>query len=325
MRTHRLGDLEVGALGLGCMGMTGSYGAADDGEAIATIHRALELGVTLLDTAHYYAGGANEALIGRALAGRRDHAVIASKTGARAGAHGFEIDGTPASITAACDAALDRLRTDHLDVLILGRVDPKVPIEESVGAMARLVEAGKVRRLGLSEASPRTIRRAAAVHRLVLLETEYSLGERHVEAAILATLRELDIGLLAYSPLGRGLFGGALHSRDDLPADDWRRNHPRFTDETFARNQAAVTAIDPIVARHGATRAQIALAWLLAQGADIVPIPGAKRRAHLDDNAGATSLSLSAADVAALAAAFPPGAIAGERYPAAGMKSIDRD
>jgi aryl-alcohol dehydrogenase-like predicted oxidoreductase len=240
------------------------------------------------------------------------------------GPGGFVLDARPAALTAACDEALTRLGTDRIDVLILGRVDKAVPIEESFGAMSRLVEAGKVLRLGLSEASPATIRRAAAVHRVTLLETEYSLGERHVEAELLPTLRALGVGLLAYSPLGRGLFGGTLQSRDDIPADDWRRNHPRFTDETFERNRAAAAALDPIATRLGATPPQIALAWLLAKGTDIVPIPGAKRRGHLEDNARAAEVALSADDVAALDAAFPPGAIAGERYPAHGMASIDR-
>ena len=326
---HRLlgtGDqaLDVSALGLGCMGMSEFYGTTDEGEAITTIHRALDLGVTLLDTADMYGPFTNEQLVGRAIADRRDEVVLATKFGnVRDPANPMvrRIDGSPAYVRQACDASLQRLGVDYIDLYYQHRVDPSVPIEDTVGAMAELVEAGKVRFLGLSEASVATIRRAHAVHPITALQTEYSLWTRHIESEILPTLRELGIGLVPYSPLGRGFLTGTITSPDDLEAGDFRRVNPRFEGDALAANLALVDAVRQLAAAKGVTTGQLALAWVLAQGDDIVPIPGTKRVRYLEENVAAASITLTASDLAALATAVPIEAVQGERYP--DMSSID--
>jgi aryl-alcohol dehydrogenase-like predicted oxidoreductase len=325
METRRLGSqgLEVSQQGLGCMGMSEFYGEADEGEALATIERALELGVTLLDTADMYGPFANERLVGRAIAGRRDRVVLATKFGSVRGPGGerLGIRGDAAYVREACDASLARLGVDVIDLYYQHRVDPEVPIEETVGAMAELVAAGKVRYLGLSEAAPETIRRAHAVHPISALQTEYSLWTRDVERKILPTVRELGIGFVAYSPLGRGFLSGRWSSPDEIPAGDFRRGNPRFQGENFARNMAIVTRVRELAEERGATPAQLALAWVMARGDDIVPIPGTKRRSYLEQNVAANAVALSDADLRALDEAVPVGAAAGERYP--DMSSID--
>ncbi|HTN86351.1 MAG TPA: aldo/keto reductase [Sorangium sp.] len=333
MQTRTLGQrLEVSALGLGCMGMTWAYGAtdADRGEAIATIHRALDLGVTLLDTADVYGPHTNERLVGEAIAGRRDHVVLATKFGIERPSHtsptqaaaGARINGRPEYVKAACDASLQRLGVDHIDLYYQHRVDPDTPIEETVGAMKELVQAGKVRFLGLSEAGPETIRRAHAVHPIAALQSEYSLWSRDVEDGVLPTIRELGIGLVAYSPLGRGFLSGAIKSLDDLAPDDYRRTSPRFMGDNFQRNLDLVATIERLAAGKGVTPSQLGLAWVLAQGNDIVPIPGTRRRSRLEENVAAVRVELTAQELRQIADALPQAA--GARYPAAMMQTLGR-
>ena len=322
MQTRHLGPLSVASLGLGCMGMSHAYGAAqDEAQSIALIHRAVDLGVTLFDTAEVYGPYANEELLGRALKGRRDKATIATKFGFRIAAEGASghdrmagLDGRPENAKKVCDESLKRLGVETIDLFYLHRVDPAVPIEETVGAMADLVRAGKVRHLGLSEADAATIRRASAVHPIAALQSEYSLWSRGIEAEILPTIRELGVGLVPFAPLGRGFLTGALTSADQLSADDFRRSLPRFQAEALAANARLLAGIEAIAAAHGASKAQIALAWVLAQGDDIVPIPGTTKIARLEENIAAAAIKLSAQDLAALAAAVPPDQVVGERY-----------
>jgi aryl-alcohol dehydrogenase-like predicted oxidoreductase len=325
MRKRTLGEgLEVPAQGLGCMGMSEFYGTADEGEAIATIHRAIELGITFFDTADMYGPFTNERLLGRAIEGRRDELVIATKFGNERSEDGgfLGINGKPEYVHRACDASLERLGVDHIDLYYQHRVDKTVPIEETVGAMAELVEQGKVRHLGLSEASPETIRRAHAVHPITALQTEYSLWTRDPEAEVLPTVRELGIGFVAYSPLGRGFLSGHITSPDDLPEDDFRRRAPRFRRENLDANLQLVERVREIAEEKGVTPGQLALAWLLHQGEDIVPIPGTKRVRYLEENAAADDIALTPEDLERLDEAAPVGAAAGERYP--DMSSIDR-
>jgi len=314
----------VSAQGLGCMGMSEFYGSSDEGEAIATILRALDLGVTFLDTADMYGPFTNEKLVGRAIAGRRDEVVLATKFGNQRGEDGsfLGINGKPDYVRAACDASLQRLGVEHIDLYYQHRVDKSVPIEETVGAMAELVEQGKVRYLGLSEASPETIRRAHAVHPISALQTEYSLWTRDPEEAVLPTVRELGIGFVAYSPLGRGFLSGAITKPEDLAEGDFRRNNPRFQGANFDKNLELVERVREIAAERDVTPGQMALAWLLHQGEDIVPIPGTKRREYLEENAAASEISLSADELERIDEAAPAGVTAGDRYP--DMSSIDR-
>jgi aryl-alcohol dehydrogenase-like predicted oxidoreductase len=309
--TRTLGPLPVSALGLGCMGMSFAYGTPDRGEAIATLHRALDLGVTFLDTADMYGGGDNEELLATVLANRRDEVVLATKFGILTGEDGYPsgVDGSPAYSHGACDASLRRLGVDHIDLYYLHRPDPQVPIEETVGAMAELVAAGKVRHLGLSESSAETIRRASAVHPIAALQTEWSVFSRDIEATVLPACRKLGIGIVPFSPLGRGLLTGALPT--EFADDDFRRTLPRFQQENLERNLEAVGVVREIAAAHDATPGQVALAWLLAQGEDVVPIPGTKRVRYLEENAGALDVTLTPADHARLDALRP----AGDRYP----------
>ena len=326
MNKRRLGTqgLETSALGLGCMGMSEFYGTADEGEAIATIHRALELGVNFLDTADAYGPFKNERLVGRAINDRRDEVVLATKFGSVRNEQGerLGIRGDREYVLAACNASLERLGTEHIDVYYQHRVDPNTPIEETVGAMAELVEQGKVRYLGLSEAAAETIRRAHAVHPISALQSEYSLWTRDVEDEILPAIRELGIGLVAYSPLGRGFLSGRIHSVDDLEASDFRRANPRFQGENFQKNLDLVERVEELAASKGCTAAQIALAWVLAQGEDIVPIPGTTRVKNLEENVSALDVELSDEELRDLEAVFPKGAAAGDRY--ADMSPINR-
>ncbi|HET7555698.1 MAG TPA: aldo/keto reductase [Gaiellaceae bacterium] len=325
MQTRRLGEsLEVSALGLGCMGMSEFYGTADEDEAVRTIQRALELGVTFLDTADMYGPFANEQLVGRAIAGRRDQVVVATKFGNVRGADGSRrgIRGDREYVLQACDGSLQRLGVDHIDLYYQHRVDPDTPIEETVGAMAELVQAGKVRHLGLSEAAPETIRRAHATHPIAALQTEYSLWSRDPEAEILPTVRELAIGFVAYSPLGRGFLSGRFRSPDDIPEGDFRRHHPRFQGENFQRNLELVERVQELAAEKAITPGQLALAWVLAQGGDVVPIPGTTRVGHLEENAASLQVELTADDLAELESVFPSGAAAGDRY--ADMSTVNR-
>src|ERR687887_2098502 len=306
---RRLGrqGLDTSAIGLGCMGMSEFYGTADEGEAVRAIQRALELGIDFLDTADAYGPFANERLVGRAIRDRRDEVVLATKFGNVRSAEGEALGhrGDRLYVLAACDASLQRLGTDHIDLYYQHRVDPNTPIEETVGAMAELVEAGKVRYLGLSEAAPETVRRAHAVHPISALQSEYSLWTRDPEPEVLPTVRELGIGFVAYSPLGRGFLSGRFHSPDDLPEDDFRRTNPRFQGENIDRNLALVERVQELAAEKDVTPVQLALAWVLAQGDDIVPIPGTKRRQYLEENAGAADVELSDEDLARIEAELP--------------------
>jgi aryl-alcohol dehydrogenase-like predicted oxidoreductase len=325
MDRRRLGTegLEVSALGLGCMGMSEFYGTTDEDEAIATIHRALELGIDFLDTADMYGSGTNEELVGKAIGDRRSEVLLATKFGNVRNEDGSrEVRGDAGYVRQACDASLRRLGLDHVDLYYQHRVDRRVPIEETVGAMAGLVEAGKVRYLGLSEASPETIRRAHAVHPISALQSEYSLWTRDPEDGPLATCRELGIGFVAYSPLGRGFLTGQIRSPGDFAEGDFRGRLPRFQDENFQRNLDLLSCVEEIAGEKGRTPGQIALAWVLARGEDIVPIPGTKRRRYLEENAEAANVELTEADLERLEQAFPQGAAAGERYP--DMSTIDR-
>lgn len=325
-RTLGREGLVVSAQGLGCMGMSEFYGEAGEAESIATIHRALDLGITFLDTADMYGRGHNEELVGRAIRGRRDGIVLATKFGiVRADDPAVRgVSGKPDYVKQACEASLRRLGTDHIDVYYQHRVDPQTPIEETVGAMADLVREGKVRHLGLSEAGPETLRRASAVHPITALQTEYSLWSRDPEDDILPTCRDLDIGFVAYSPLGRGFLTGQIKRYEDLAQDDFRRVSPRFQGENFEKNLQLVRRIEEMAAEKGCTPAQLALAWVLAQGRDVVPIPGTKRRSYLEDNVGALQVDLSKDDLSRIDEIAPKGATAGTRNPEAGMAMVNR-
>ena len=328
MQTRPLGThgLVVSAIGLGCMGMSEFYARGTEDESIATIDRALDLGVTLLDTADIYGPFTNEELVGRAIAGQRHRAIVATKFGNMRDGEGkfLGINGRPAYVRSACDASLRRLGIDTIDLYYQHRVDPTVPIEETVGAMADLVRVGKVRWLGLSEAGAETIRRAHAEHPISALQTEYSLWTRDPEEEILATVRALGIGFVAYSPLGRGFLTGRYKTIDDLAPDDWRRNNPRFQGENFAKNLALVERLDVFARDKGCTASQLALAWLLSRGPDIVPIAGTTQRARLEENVGAVTVALTASEVAELDDIAPVGAASGTRYPEAGMQAVGR-
>jgi aryl-alcohol dehydrogenase-like predicted oxidoreductase len=328
MPQRRLGRsaLTVSALGLGCMGMSEFYAGMDDAESIATIHRALDRGINFLDTADVYGMGRNEELVGRALRGRRHEAVLATKFGNVRSADGkfVGVSGRPEYVRECCDASLRRLGVDTIDLYYQHRVDTEVPIEETVGAMARLVQQGKVRFLGLSEAAPATLRRAAKVHPIAALQTEYSLWSREPEQEILPTCRELGIGFVAYSPLGRGFFTGSFRKTADIPQNDYRQFSPRFQGENLKQNLALLERIEKIAAEKKCTPAQLALAWLLAKGEDIVPIVGTKRRKYLDENAEAVRVTLTREDVSRMDAELPPGIAAGDRYPPEAQRRVNQ-
>jgi aryl-alcohol dehydrogenase-like predicted oxidoreductase len=327
MEKRRLGQgLEVSAMGLGCMGMSDFYGGRDEAEARATLERALDLGITLLDTADMYGAGTNEELVGRAIRGQRDRMVIATKFGNVRNPDGtFKgVNGKPEYVREACEASLRRLGVDTIDLYYQHRVDPDTPIEDTVGAMAALVREGKVRWLGLSEAAPQTIRRAHAVHPIAALQTEYSLWSRDAEDGILPTVRELGIGFVAYSPLGRGFLTGRIKRLDDLEPDDYRRGSPRFQGDNLENNLHLVDEIDAIASERGCAPSQLALAWVLAQGNDIVPIPGTKRRKYLEENVGALDVKLTADELARIDRVIPPGAASGERYAPHALRAVNR-
>ena len=326
MDTRKLGSqgLEVSELGLGCMGMSEFYGTGDEAESIETIHRAIELGITFLDTADMYGPFTNEKLVGKAIQGRREGVVLATKFGNQRGEDGsfLGVNGDPDYVRKSCDASLQRLGVDYIDLYYQHRVDPETPVEETWGAMKELVDVGKVRYLGISEAAPETIRKANSVHPITALQTEYSLWSRDVEDEILPTVRELGIGFVAYSPLGRGFLTGQIQSFEDLPEDDYRRNSPRFQGENFDRNLGLVEKAREIAREKGVAPSQLALAWLLHQGNDIVPIPGTKRRKYLEENAAATEVELTDEDLSRIDEAAPKGVAAGDRYP--DMSSVNR-
>jgi len=327
MKRRNIGALDVPAIGLGCMGMSAFYGTTDEGEALATIDRALELGCNFLDTAEMYGPYKNEELLGKAIAGRRDDWVIATKTGIRweptkENPTNRVLDGSPANIRRAIEGSLGRLGTDHVDLYYLHRVDPATPIEETVGAMGALVQEGKVRHIGLSEAAPDTLRRAHATHPVTALQTEYSLWTRDVEDEILPTCRELGIGFVAYSPLGRGFLSGRFKSPDDLDENDFRRHGPRFQGEALEQNRKLAAKVEDLAGEKGCTPGQLALAWVLAQGDDVVPIPGTKRRTYLEENLAAVDIELTPAELARIDAEVP--AAAGERYDRVGMTTVNR-
>ena len=328
MKTRQLGRTgpTVSMLGLGCMGMSEFYGAHDDAESIATLHRSLDLGINFFDTADAYGPFTNERLVGRAIRDRRGEAVLATKFGNVRGEDGswLGIKGSPEYVRRACDASLQRLGLDTIDVYYQHRVDPTVAIEETVGAMAELKKAGKIRFLGLSEASEATIRRAHAVHPITALQTEYSLWSREPEERLLNVCRELGIGFVAYSPLGRGFLTGRYTRPDDLAANDWRRNNPRFQSNNFQKNLEIVERVKRVAARKRCTAAQLALAWVLAQGEDVVPIPGSKQRERLDENAAAADIQLTSEELSEIDALLPRGIAAGTRYPEAGMRAVNR-
>jgi aryl-alcohol dehydrogenase-like predicted oxidoreductase len=325
-RTLGRQGLQVSAMGLGCMGMSEFYGPADEAESVAAIHRALDLGVTFLDTADMYGPFTNERLVGKSIKGRRKEVMLATKFGNERRADGswVGVNGRPEYVRTACDASLQRLGVDVIDLYYQHRVDPNVPIEDTVGAMAQLVRAGKVRYLGLSEAAPATIRRAHATHPISALQTEYSLWTRDVEDDILATVRELGIGFVAYSPLGRGFLSGRFTRPGDFGEGDYRPNSPRFQGENLEQNRRLLAHVEEVASEVGATPAQVALAWVLAQGRDVVPIPGTKRRSYLEENVGALALRITAGALARLDQAWPKGATAGARYPEAAMRAVNR-